>query len=110
MSVKKGCLVSSVGPKDLDISGQFVGSLLKNSEKETVARNIVILSRRNDNEWLTFAFDDYIKRCARGPCVGEEGVMNALVKDGVLSCADGKYSITDDFIASLWEFVEKESA
>ena len=97
-----------VKPQDIDTSNSLCGSELRKSEKETIARNIILISRKNDNEWLEFTFDEYKKRCRHNVTEGEKDVLDELVNDGLLTCNDDKYVIQDAFIAKLWSFVVKK--
>ena len=97
-----------VKPKDIDISNGLCGSELGKSEKETIACNVVTISRKNDNDWLEFTFDEYKTRCSHKVTESERGVLNELVNEGLLTCNNDKYAIQDAFIAKLWEFVTKK--
>jgi len=93
-----------VKPKDIDISKGLTGALQK-SEKETVARNIILIARKV-NDWKNFTFSEYQELCSHRVTGRERGVLNELVSDGLLDCNKGVYSVKDAFIAKLWKFVK----
>lgn len=97
-----------VKPKDVNISDGLRGSKLGKSEKETIACNVIFISRGNDNEWLEFTFEEYKSRCKHNVTESEKSVLNELVSDGLLSYDDGKYVIQDAFITKLRSFVVKK--
>lgn len=94
-----------VKPKDINISNGLVGSELKKSEKETIACNIIVISRKNNNDWLEFTFDEYSNLCQHKVTESERHVLDEFVSDGLLTCDNGKYIVQDAFIAKLWSFV-----
>jgi hypothetical protein len=88
-------------PRDINVKNHFFGSLLNNCEKETIARNIVIISCANDNKWFPFTWEGYKGHCQHKVSEDERIVLNELVKSGHLTRTDGVYNITDKFILSL---------
>lgn len=95
-----------VRPNDIDISGGLVGSRLGKSELETIARNIIVLSRENDNKWLSFTFEKYESLCNRKVTASERWVLDDFVTDGLLECNNGVYSVLDTFVGMLAEFID----
>ncbi len=100
-------LKAKIKPSNLDISRGLVGSLLRNSEKEAVARNLIILSRLNGNEWLEFSWKEYQEKCTHRPSKEELRILGSFVNDGLLKNEDGKFIVCDEFIKSLWKFVDE---
>lgn len=100
-------LKSVVRPSDFNNHG-LIGSNLRNSEKETLAGNIITISKMNDDNWLEFTFEDYKRFCApRTNFRGEEAVLNALVKDdGILDKVGEKYSVNENFFRVLAKFIK----
>jgi len=105
---EKEMIKEQVKPKDIDISNGLCGSELGKSEKETIACNIIVISRKNDNDWLEFTFDEYKARCRHKATESERDVLNELVKESLLVCDNDKYAVQDAFIAKLWKFVTKK--
>lgn len=101
MSLKK-----TIKPRNFDISRGLIGSLLMNSEKETVARNIIVLSLANNNEWLDFSWKNYQEKSNHHPSGEELNILKSFVKEGLMNFEDNKFIICDDFIVKLWKFVD----
>jgi len=97
-----------VKPQDIDVSSDLCGSELRKSEKETIACNIILISRKNDNEWLEFTFDEYKNRCQHNVTESEKSVLDELVSDKLLICNYRKYAVQDAFISKLCSFVVKK--
>lgn len=96
-----------VKPTDFKVWGGFLGSNLQNREKETVVRNIVIISRENDNRWFDFTFARYKLCCApRTDFGGEEAILDALVsEDKILDKNGDTYSVNERFFRALATFI-----
>ena len=97
-----------VKPSQIAITNHLIGSGLQSSEMETVARNIILYCRGEEDSWDSFTMDDYTAFCDHQVTGAEHEVIaqltNAryLILDGL-----GRYRVTDDFIVALWGFVEK---
>ena len=89
-----------VNPSDIDISNGLVGSALGNSEKETIACNIIFLCRERGDAWQTFSWSDYRHYCKHEVTGEERVVLDGFVKDKLLSFDDGLYKVEDAFIAT----------
>ena len=104
-----------IKPSCIATDHRFMGSPFKNSECETVLRNIVLLQKNNNlKEWTPFSWDDYLKFCTHNPTESERGVLDAMVnggrpvlytsanlESGWLSFSDKKYSFTKKIIDML---------
>ena|SRR6266481_647639 len=99
-------LIDQVKPTDINIKSDLMGSEFRNSEKETIAKNIIIFSRKNSDQWLAFTFEQYMKLCGHRITESGRTVLNELVVERVLTCYGGRYKITNSFIAKLFKFVE----
>ncbi len=97
-----------VKPSGIDISNHLIGSNLNNSEKETIARNIILIGQKNGDKWPEITFAQYGELCTHKVTDSEESVLNALVSMGFLSCDNGVYRVLDKFIVTLWDFVSDE--
>ena len=107
----------SIRPKDIDTSDwyRFGGSGFRNSECETIARNIVLIQKKiNPDAWTDFSWDDYKKGCTHTAAEWERGILNAMVKGGkpvwntsaalspgYLELHDDKYRVVQKFIDAL---------
>jgi len=105
--LQAGYLKQVVLPCDFDVSRRFSGTSLRKSEKETIARNIIIICQRENQGWLQFTWNRYVELCGHNPTLGEKGVMDGFVKDGLLTCTDGVYAITDAFIHTLNKYIKR---
>ena len=104
-------------PKDIRTNHDFMGSVFRNSESETILRNIVMLQKAaNPESWTPFSWDEYKAFCTHRVTESERGVLNAFVNGGrpvantsaILSSGwlsfDGdKYSFTPKMIDMLAE-------
>jgi hypothetical protein len=59
-------LIDTVKPSDINISNDLMGSNFNKYEKEIIAKNIIIISKKNKNKWFEFSFKEYKKRPNRG--------------------------------------------
>ncbi|MFC1598517.1 hypothetical protein ACFL2U_00695 [Patescibacteria group bacterium] len=96
-----------VRPKDINASGGFFSTVWQNNEKETIARNIVLISQWNGNQWLDFTWETYKDKCEHNVTIAEKSVLDALAREGYLTCTGGVYSVQDKFIEALKEYVSK---
>ena len=101
----KELTVDAVKPNDFGKSCCLIGSPFRNSEKETVARNIIALSQLNNNVWLSFTWEEYKAKCKHEPTDAEKKVLDFLVEDGFLNIEDEVYSVQNKFIATLSKFI-----
>lgn len=99
----------AVSPGDFDVKDHFWDSPFQNVEKETVARNIILLSRWNNNSWLEFSWEDYQKLCKHEVSNKEKEVLDGFVAEKLLSLNDGVYSVNNSFIALLENFVANKT-
>jgi hypothetical protein len=95
----------NVKPSEIKISSGLCGSQLGKSEKETIACNIIVINKKNGDEWRPFSWDDYCAGCSHEVTDSEKAVLDQFVKDGLLALEDDKYSVNDAFVAALWKFV-----
>jgi len=108
----------NVRPSDIDISNGLCGSDLGNSEKETIACNVISISQQQGDGWFSFTWDTYVAACSHEVTMGERDILDAFVEEGLLSfstppgrhrCLSDRYSVQDAFIAKLWKFVKAPS-
>ncbi|MDF2866228.1 MAG: hypothetical protein K0R72_1046 [Clostridia bacterium] len=94
-------------PKDVNISNGLMGSKLRRSEFETIARNLVIVSRVK-NEWLeNFTLAEYKKRCSHTVSDREIVELNSMVDEGFLKIKDGTYMFTTKMFEVYRDFIKK---
>lgn len=107
----------SVRPQDIQTANLygFMGSGFRNTECETIARNIVmLLQKANPSSWTSFSWDDYKKLCTHRVSDAERGVLDAMVSGGrpvwntsanlapgYLKKSDDRYEVTEQFIDAL---------
>ena len=101
-------MLSEIKPSDINASSLFIGSGFRNSESETVARNIVIISRQTVNHWFPFTFEDYKRLSApKKNFQGEEACLNGLVSQEFLDKNGDSYSVNEKFLIALKMFIKK---
>jgi hypothetical protein len=96
----------TVKPSDFETEEHMFNSPFQNTEKEIVARNLILLSKWNDDKWLDFTWEEYREKCEHRVTDGEHSVLNKFVQEGLLSRENGKYSIQDKFIKTLAQFIK----
>ena len=81
-------------------------SPLSSWKREGVARNIVIMSKKNNDQWFDFSWTDY---CGGKnlPDWEELGILEDFVEEGILSKSpDEKYHVTLKFFSILWRYIK----
>lgn len=101
-----GFTLSEVPPTAIDISTDLIGSPLKKSEAETIACNIIVLSRWHGG-WFSFSWEEYQQLCKHDVTLSEKTYLDQFISQGMLSFVNGKYTPTDKFIQTLKQFVKK---
>ena len=72
-----------VSPKRIRTNHEFMNSVFKSSECETVLRNIIMLQKKkNPDEWTPFSWEDYKAFCTHSVTNSEKGVLDAFVNGG----------------------------
>ena len=99
-------LKETVKPRNINIASELMGSTLRSGKKETIASNIIVLSRANNNEWLEFTWGEYREKCRHNPTVHELKILLEFAEDGLLKCENDTFTVRDGFIAKLWDFVD----
>jgi hypothetical protein len=97
-------LLKAVSPDNIDISGRLYNTFGK-WEKETVARNIVLIANKLGG-WKAFSWEEYRKNCDHNVSEGEKSVLDTFVEEEILSFDKGKYHLTDRFIGKLAGFIK----
>lgn len=95
----------NIKPNDFKVGDHLWNSPFQNSEKETIARNIILISKWNGNNWLDFTWDEYQKMCKHNVTISEKGVLDGFVSQGLLACKNGVYSVEESFIRTLAQFI-----
>jgi hypothetical protein len=102
---KRAFIKENVLPKDFDVSQGFMDSQFQNFEKESIARNIVLICQWSDNQWLEFTWDDYQRLCTHKVAISEKAILDGFVEQGLLGFKDGKYAVLGTFIMFLDKFI-----
>jgi len=106
-------------PCEIRTNTDYIGSGFGKSEYETIARNIVIISRKIDPDyWTWFSEDDYGRIANHKPSpsafYGECEILRLLAEKGFLTKRDKtcetEYHITFKFISALAEWIKPEDA
>lgn len=70
-------------PKEILTNHGFMGSVFRNSECETILRNIILLQKSaNPDNWTPFSWEDYKAFCTHGVSSSEKGVLDTFVIGG----------------------------
>ncbi len=71
-------------PSQIETGKDFFNSVWQHSETETVAMNIVIISKWHNDEWEAFTWEQYKARCAHKVTDSEHTELMTMVKSGHL--------------------------
>lgn len=103
-----------IKPSDIDTDRRFFDSKFRNSERETIARNVVILSQvvafaSDDDRWLPFSLESYeqLRAETSNDPVGfkERSMLANLLDEGYLAkLEDDKLTVTAPFIEVVAQF------
>jgi hypothetical protein len=91
-------------PSEVDISNGLCGSDFGDSDMETIARNIVILSKKSNDQWTPFSFEQYALGCTHKVSTAEYNILLQMFKSGYLEHSNGVFSITNAFLNVLYPF------
>ena len=99
----------TVKPSMLDRSNGFVGSSLRKSEAETIAANVVTISKfKFDDEWKPFTWEEYKEACSHKVTESEKGYLDQFVENDLMVLDGGKYVVRNAFIIALRGFIKWE--
>jgi len=96
----------NTNPNDFKVGDHLWDSPFQNNEKETIARNIIIISQRNENKWLDFTWEEYQKKSKHNVSAFEKDILDGFVNQGLLKCENGVYSVEEKFIRTLAQFIK----
>jgi hypothetical protein len=99
----------TIRPKNFEVKEHLWDSPFQNCEREIIARNLILISQWNNNEWLTFTWEEYQKRCKHNVGIGEKYILDEFVLRGLLTFHEGVYTIEDYFIWYLSKFISKKN-
>ena len=91
-------------PNEINTKEDFWKSLWRNSEKETIARNIVIIMKKG---WKKFTWDEYKKKCGHSVTIAERDVLDDFVEEGYLDKTGDHYMTNNLFYAALEPYRKK---
>lgn len=95
--------ISSVRPSDFNTGDHFWDSPFRDSNLETLARNIILISVRLGNVWTPFTWEEYRSQCK---CQVSLMDLNTMVNKGYLDFKGNKFSVNDRFIVALKKFMK----
>lgn len=86
----------------------LIGSPLRCSEYETIAKNILALSRvANNDTWTPFTWDEYVAFCTHTAEPSELRILDKFVELGYLrKSSDGKYGFQRRLVAIYMMYAE----
>ncbi len=93
-------------PSDIDVDNRLIGSGFGKSEKETIARNIILMGVKTDDSWVPFTWTEYKSACTHDVTNDELEVLDQLVEKGFLSKFAIHYEVADHFIWACKNFVK----
>lgn len=100
-------LLETVLPSNVDTSSHFWSTDWQNSEKEVVARNIVLISLWGGDSWSSFTWGEYIERCEHSVSHAEQTTLGKLAGGGYLTKEGDHYVITESFLHVLRDYIKK---
>ena len=99
-----------VSPKQIRTNHEFMNSVFRSSECETVLRNIIMLQKKkNPDEWTPFSWDEYKEFCTHSATNFEKDILNAFVNGGKPIRYSSAYLSPGwlDFDGTNYSFTEK---
>jgi hypothetical protein len=85
--------------KPSEVKKPLMGTPWQNSERETVATNILKLSRfKNGDSWKPFSWADYVSFCSHEPIREERDILDEFAEEGYLKKDSDTYSFTKKII------------
>ena len=79
----------------------------QNSERETIAMNILKLARAKEDKWDSFTWQDYVEFCSHRPTLAEERILEEFASTGYLSKdGDGAYHFTRKIVGLYMMYSE----
>ena len=98
--------IQNFKPSDIDISSRLCGSDFNKSELETIASNIIIISKGAGDKWAEFSWEEYKKLCNH-QVTDEEGlVLLEMVERGYLDFEEGRFSVNLRFLRIISAFLD----
>jgi len=94
-----------IKPSDIDISGHLMGSGFRNNERETIARNIILISLWNGDSWSPFTEEAYKQRCKHNVTKNELDCLHGMFEESVLSMDGHEYDVADIFFIAFKDFI-----
>lgn len=94
----------TIKPSMINVSGHLFDTF-GNCEMEVVARNVIVTSKKNGDDWLPFSAEEYISRCNHVGARNEIGLLDVFVQRGSMHKEGEKYIVNDSFIQSLHEYI-----
>jgi hypothetical protein len=80
--------------KPSDVKKPLMDTPWQNSERETIATNILKLSRfANSDDWKPFTWEDYVEFCSHTPSHGEKAILDEFAENGYLKKDGEMYEI-----------------
>ncbi len=99
-------LIENIKPSDINTKSWFMGTSWNKSECETIARNIVIISKSHNDDWEPFTWQDYKDRVSHDAKYGEEVYLDRFASCGDLEKEGDSYTVTNQFIGRLAEYIK----
>lgn len=95
-----------IQPSDIDYKNGFFSTAWQNSERETIARNIVVLCKRLGNMFIPFSWTTYKKVCNHKVTLSEQRYLDHLVDEGYLTFNKRRqYAINFEFLQVLKKYI-----
>jgi len=90
-----------IKPSDYNTKRSFMDTIWQNSERETIARNIVIIQ---GDDFAPFTFDEYVKLCGHASAPGDEWVVEALADEGYLDRSGETFMVNLNFLGAIEKY------
>ena len=92
--------------KPSDVKKSLFNTPWQNSEKETVATNLLKMARAKGDKWVSFSWDDYVEFCSHNPSTGEHTILDEFVRGEYLSKEiNGVYSFEFKIIGVYMQYL-----
>lgn len=97
--------ISIFKPNEVNIKTGLFGSEFNRREFETIALNIILISKNSGNQWIDFSKKDYQEMCTHNVTPFELILLDEMVDKGFLDYKNEKYYINLKFLGIISEFV-----
>ena len=95
---------STITFRPSQVTKPLFDTVWRNSERETIATNLLKMARSNGDAWSSFTWDDYVGFCSHSVSPAEKAIINEFAETGYLKDENGIYSFTAKMIGVYMQY------